>query len=339
MISPVSAPAERPVSRDRRPVRSRWGLVALWALVSTLFLAACDRLPDPNGDVAVFTDAELAWITDELNARIASGDLTRLDTGVNLYRFALPGWPEEIEVRIVLERRTIMIPFGFADVWLNDVAFEGARVEWDGRNRALHVRLDVRDNPRDGLLADVTLLGVEQRMEFPVTGARFDLYLIPRVDADGRLTFDPIRVKAIANTDDAKPFVRAPLRDALAELEGDLAAQLNAEFDRYREGLLAWVRGQFAPNVRFVDLAITDGEAVLRGEPGPPNADVDGNGVVDIADLVAIGRAFGQEGPPGFSPADVTGDGVVDIRDLVTAATRFGQRQAYRTTLRLGRRR
>ncbi len=50
-----------------------------------------------------------------------------------------------------------------------------------------------------------------------------------------------------------------------------------------------------------------------RQQPG----DVDGNGVVDIQDLVSIASRFGQKGQ---NPADVNGDKTVDIRDLVLAA-------------------
>ena len=50
-----------------------------------------------------------------------------------------------------------------------------------------------------------------------------------------------------------------------------------------------------------------------RQQPG----DVDGNGVVNIQDLVSIASRFGQKGS---NAADVNGDKTVDIRDLVLAA-------------------
>ncbi len=49
----------------------------------------------------------------------------------------------------------------------------------------------------------------------------------------------------------------------------------------------------------------------------PLPADVDGNGVVNILDLVRIATHFGRTGP---DPADVNGDGIVNIRDIVLAA-------------------
>ena len=67
-----------------------------------------------------------------------------------------------------------------------------------------------------------------------------------------------------------------------------------------------------------------------RQQPG----DVDGNGVVNIQDLVSIASRFGQKGQ---NPADVNGDKMVDIRDLVLAAalittTRTAAPSAYAVT-------
>ena len=54
--------------------------------------------------------------------------------------------------------------------------------------------------------------------------------------------------------------------------------------------------------------------------------DVDGNGTVDIVDLVAVARAFG--GLAGDATVDVNSDGRVDIVDLVTIARHFGESSA-----------
>ncbi len=51
------------------------------------------------------------------------------------------------------------------------------------------------------------------------------------------------------------------------------------------------------------------------------NADVNGDGVVNILDLVAVAGALGHTGQIG---ADVNGDGVVNILDLVTVAGALG---------------
>jgi hypothetical protein len=45
--------------------------------------------------------------------------------------------------------------------------------------------------------------------------------------------------------------------------------------------------------------------------------DVNGDGMVNIDDLLAVINAWGETGPPGSIAADVTGNGVVDIDDLL----------------------
>ena len=65
--------------------------------------------------------------------------------------------------------------------------------------------------------------------------------------------------------------------------------------------------------------------ALLRAHPGiilPEASDVNGDGVVNILDLVKVSNAFGQRGRV---PEDVNGDGVVNIQDLVWVSGAFGQ--------------
>ena len=62
-----------------------------------------------------------------------------------------------------------------------------------------------------------------------------------------------------------------------------------------------------------------DGEMYLRVKPVNP-ADVNGDGVVNILDLVAVAQAFGKDGLQG----DVNGDGVVNVFDLVQVAGVIG---------------
>ena len=56
-------------------------------------------------------------------------------------------------------------------------------------------------------------------------------------------------------------------------------------------------------------------------DSGVPN-DVNGDGTVNVLDLVAVAGEFGQTGE---NDADVNGDGIVDIRDLVLVANAFGE--------------
>ena len=62
-----------------------------------------------------------------------------------------------------------------------------------------------------------------------------------------------------------------------------------------------------------------DGEMYLRVKPAN-RADVNGDGVVNILDLVVVAQAFGKDGLAG----DVNGDGVVNVFDLVQVAGAIG---------------
>jgi hypothetical protein len=59
--------------------------------------------------------------------------------------------------------------------------------------------------------------------------------------------------------------------------------------------------------------ALSEGALVMRTGPVGPDADLDGDGDVDGADL---GVLLGSWGPCGGCPADLNGDGVVDGADL-----------------------
>ena len=61
-----------------------------------------------------------------------------------------------------------------------------------------------------------------------------------------------------------------------------------------------------------------DGEMYLRMKPVNP-ADVNGDGVVNILDLVLVAQGLGTDKPE----ADVNGDGVVNVFDLVFVANKF----------------
>ena len=69
-------------------------------------------------------------------------------------------------------------------------------------------------------------------------------------------------------------------------------------------------------NQRRHTLADLDGEIYLKAET-PPTADVNGDGVVNIQDLVIVANALGEAAP------DLNGDGVVNIQDLVIVANAF----------------
>ena len=67
----------------------------------------------------------------------------------------------------------------------------------------------------------------------------------------------------------------------------------------------------------------TDNSAIIEMFPEPPRRkeDVNGDGEVNILDLVAVAAKFGEKDA---GNADVNADGTVDIRDLVLVAGAFG---------------
>ncbi|MCY3549173.1 MAG: T9SS type A sorting domain-containing protein [Candidatus Poribacteria bacterium] len=79
------------------------------------------------------------------------------------------------------------------------------------------------------------------------------------------------------------------------------------------------------PNALSEFAALVTGEELAPPEQRPLAADVDGNGVVNILDLVRIATRLGQTGP---DPADVNRDGTVNIRDIVLAAALMGEEAA-----------
>ena len=87
------------------------------------------------------------------------------------------------------------------------------------------------------------------------------------------------------------------------------------EFSEAVSGVASGVEGK-----RLHTLPDLDGEIYLKSESGletPPTADVNGDGIVNILDLVAVANAFGEAEP------DLNGDGVVNIQDLVIVANAF----------------
>ena len=69
-------------------------------------------------------------------------------------------------------------------------------------------------------------------------------------------------------------------------------------------------------------LSDLDGEIYLKSESGlevPSTADVNGDGMVNVLDLVVVANAFGEDTP------DVNGDGVVNILDLILVAQHMGE--------------
>ena len=69
--------------------------------------------------------------------------------------------------------------------------------------------------------------------------------------------------------------------------------------------------------------AITTTTAIQMPPPPPTPWDVNGDGIVNIQDLVLVASEFGQSGES--LKGDVNGDGTVNIQDLVLVASHFGE--------------
>ena len=111
------------------------------------------------------------------------------------------------------------------------------------------------------------------------------------------------------------------------------AADSDASFQAQHPELWLWLseehRQQLLESSRLSPAALQRARAeiaaLLRAHPGiilPEASDVNGDGVVNILDLVKVSNAFGQRGQV---PEDVNGDGIVNIQDLVWVSGAFGQ--------------
>jgi len=93
----------------------------------------------------------------------------------------------------------------------------------------------------------------------------------------------------------------------------------NLDFEQVKIGVLSADKSKvlYVPSISKGNGKITVGtESNLK-------VDINDDGIVDILDLVLVGREFGNE--TSDSDADVNKDGVVDISDLVLVARHFGK--------------
>jgi hypothetical protein len=87
--------------------------------------------------------------------------------------------------------------------------------------------------------------------------------------------------------------------------------------------LAAWTRPiEFHSSDQFSDIGFRVGR--LSGEQFEPG-DVNGDGSVDVDDLIAVILAWGPcPAPPADCPADVNNSGAVDVDDLIMVILNWG---------------
>ncbi len=70
---------------------------------------------------------------------------------------------------------------------------------------------------------------------------------------------------------------------------------------------------------------VAEGKIWAFQDATAPAWDVNGDGSVNVLDMVQVGLHFGESGTPGWIREDVNADGAVNVLDLVTVGLHFGE--------------
>jgi len=147
----------------------------------------------------------------------------------------------------------------------------------------------------------------------------------------GDAAFGPTAVLVSAGSFDA--FVATfdssgALRCAVRAGAGGVTADYGYGVAINEQGAVA-ATGEFGGVADFGDMTLSAAgqDAWLATIPAPASGlmgDLNGDGVVNFADLNIVLSAFGSTGVPGMTPGDANGDGVVNFADLNIVLSAFG---------------
>lgn len=100
-----------------------------------------------------------------------------------------------------------------------------------------------------------------------------------------------------------------------SDLNGEYLPQFNAAMGVKIPGVFTDFYGNLRPSTGPWSVGAVEQEPVDPGNPGPVNVDINGDGVVDVDDLLEVIAAWGP--CESACPADVVSDGIVDVEDLL----------------------
>ena len=253
-----------------------------------------------------------------------------------------------INIVSVRDRKNVAMGVGSDDsvkVWLNGKVVHVNNVDrgTTGIQDLFRVNLKAGDNLllvkvsdnlwNWGMFFDIYLAAGDFRTALPT--ATLDISLATHLFQKYRATLQDPEIQEVLPTvllHLQKPEIQAlltPFTINIAAENPDLLAQFGLQdeaiaFIKGNPGIRAMLRDPDFQILLQNPNALSEFMALLTGDESitPPKqrtlpADVDGNGVVNILDLVRIATRLGQTGP---DPADVNGDGTVNIRDILLAA-------------------
>lgn len=137
--------------------------------------------------------------------------------------------------------------------------------------------------------------------------------------------YPPLAWENLGNINECRGYVSDADGDGIPDLEDNCPYVFNPD----QEDIDTDGVGDFCDNCLDAynpDQKDSDGDGIGNVcDPYPIPGDADGNCVVNIFDLAAVGLCYGQTATGNCQNADVTGDGAVNIFDLATVGLNYGE--------------